>query len=362
MQSATDLNQPRESAEASAGFVREVHDIVRDLLPPTPKTYWGDFLLSISTAFLAFAIYLLATDWSVLQIVSFTICALAMYRAAIFVHEIEHRPERSMRPFAVAWNVLCGIPFAMPSFLYHDHRGHHSNVTYGTPSDAEYLPLIRNRPLRATAFLAIAIVYPVLGPLRFLLLTPLMIVVPQANRLGWIYLSSMYMLNPSYRRPYNETASSAGRWIQELATCIFVWTIALLCWFEIVPVIVLVKTYLVFLAWIGLNQLRTLTAHRYGYDGEHSSHMDQALDSNTFPNGWILPELWAPVGLRYHALHHVLPSLPYHAMGAAHRRLVERLPADSPYRQTLQPGLWAAVSEAFVGPRQPRDVLIAPGT
>ncbi|HWP26768.1 MAG TPA: hypothetical protein VNL39_10545 [Xanthobacteraceae bacterium] len=39
-----------------------------------------------------------------------------------------------------------------------------------------------------------------------------------------------------------------------------------------------------------------------------------------------------PIGLRYHALHHLLPNLPSHAFGRARRRLLAQLPADSPYR------------------------------
>ena len=48
--------------------------------------------------------------------------------------------------------------------------------------------------------------------------------------------------------------------------------------------------------------------------------------------------LWAPVGLRYHALHHWIPSLPYHNLGRVHRLLVARLQADAPYRATIEPG------------------------
>ena len=42
--------------------------------------------------------------------------------------------------------------------------------------------------------------------------------------------------------------------------------------------------------------------------------------------------MWAPVGLRYHALHHLFPTLPYHNLKAAHEYLLVHLPPESPYR------------------------------
>ena len=51
----------------------------------------------------------------------------------------------------------------------------------------------------------------------------------------------------------------------------------------------------------------------------------------------------APVGLRYHALHHWIPSLPYHNLGRAHRLLVDSLAPDAPYRAATYPGFTPVV-------------------
>ena len=70
----------------------------------------------------------------------------------------------------------------------------------------------------------------------------------------------------------------------------------------------------------------------------------QYLDSVNVPPPGTLPELWAPVGLRYHATHHLLPGLPYHALGEAHRRLAAKLAPESPYHSANYGGLPGLVS------------------
>jgi fatty acid desaturase len=93
-----------------------------------------------------------------------------------------------------------------------------------------------------------------------------------------------------------------------------------------------------------LNSLRTLAAHSYRNPGDRIMEFaEQYLDSVNVPGNRLFTTLWAPVGLRYHATHHLFPALPYHALGEAHRRLVRELPDNTLYLQTLRNSLWDAL-------------------
>ncbi len=105
------------------------------------------------------------------------------------------------------------------------------------------------------------------------------------------------------------------------------------------PVMLVVDAYAIAVGVLMLNAIRTLGAHRYEHQGEEVTFVEQLLDSLNYPGNALVGELWAPVGLRFHALHHLFPSLPYHALAKAHERLMDGLPADSPYRRTISPGL-----------------------
>jgi fatty acid desaturase len=340
-------------------FMREAHRLLRDHLEPDPVRYWADFLATITIAYAAFAVAV-SHQVATVRIAALVVSSLAAYRAVVFTHELAHRPRGSFTMFTVAWNLLCGIPFWMPSFLYGDHKGHHTRPTYGTTADPEYLPLASRPRLRVLAFLSLALIYPVLGPLRFLLLTPLALVARPLDRLVWSHASSLYNMNEAYRRPPDALARSRSRWAQEVAASAWAWTVLWLAVTGRVPWRVLGVAYAVFALWMAVNQVRTLAAHRYANrPAAPLSHLDQVGDTNTFSRGRWLPHVWAPLGMRYHALHHLMPALPYHAMGAAHRRLLAHLPSDSPYRATLQRSLWHVVASMCRDARAPAPRLTA---
>ena len=96
-----------------------------------------------------------------------------------------------------------------------------------------------------------------------------------------------------------------------------------------------------------LNWVRNLAAHGYGNRGERMTLVDQFADSINITGQTWLTMLLFPVGLRYHALHHLFPFLPYHNLGKAHARLVAQLPPGSPYHAVNQHSYFAAVARLW---------------
>jgi fatty acid desaturase len=169
-------------------------------------------------------------------------------------------------------------------------------------------------------------------------------VVPPLRR--WLVAQgSGLKINPQFSRRPAEGALRTQWIVQEIATSL--WAIGLLALVAIG--VIPLRGFLIFLAVTSgvtvINQVRTLVAHLWENEGEAMTVTAQYLDSVNVPPPATLPVLWAPVGLRYHALHHLLPGVPYHALGEAHRRLSKALDADSPYHKGNRAGLWPLVSK-----------------
>jgi fatty acid desaturase len=325
---------------------------IKDLFQPNPAIYWADFLGSLCLGVAAFWTVrrwglFVGQPWAVvLAPLSFAVSVLAIYRAANFTHELVHLRGESFRPFRIAWNVLCGIPFLMPSFTYYTHVRHHTRRLYGTLEDGEYLSLAEGPPRRILAYLCQPLVLPLLAVVRFGLLAPVSWVSPPVRQWAYRHASSM-VIDPAFIRPL-PTRQELGIWrLQEAATFAYVLAAGLLLALGRVPLAFLPQAYATGVGVLLLNHVRTLGAHRYRHRREEVSFLEQLLDTVNYPSRLWTAELWAPVGLRYHALHHLFPSLPYHNLGKAHRRLMSRLPADSPYRKTECPNLPTALAQLW---------------
>lgn len=338
--------------ENEKDFYRQARDLVDDLFVPNERLYWLDFTVSVTAAYVFSSIYLALPLTAVASWVCFAVSVVLIYRASMFIHEIVHMPRDSMKGFRLYWNIVAGIPMMIPAFTYNSHLHHHSIRHYGTEKDGEYLPFAHGTILGVLAFLAQVFFQPILVFLRYLIGTPLSFLHPKLRR--WFYRhATSLVINFKYEKELNERTFSRENTILEIATSFRAWVMILLVVFGVMQGIRLPKILLLAMATLTLNHLRTLAAHRYRSDGTKISHLEQFLDSTNITGSW-LTELLCPCGLRYHALHHLFPGIPYHNLGTAHRRLVAKLPASSLYHKTVYPNSFAVIRELWESVRAGR--------
>jgi len=316
--------------------------------------YWFDFLLSVVIAYTAGSVYLMAPLFSAAQLVAFPITVFWLYRLSSLVHEVAHLPHKEMQTFKVAWNLVVGVMILSPSpFFTRHHRDHHTRRMYGTPEDPEYIANVV-RPgswLSWIGYGLLVAVFPLVVFVRFLL-APLTFVHPRLRE--WVLMrASSLTMNWHYQRRLN----AFDRWAitaTELLCCVRAWVIPLgvilgLATWERLPLL-----YLLAFSTLALNQLRLMADHHLESDGGQLNLSDHILDSCNYtgkdPMTWLL----FPFSIRYHALHHLFPTLPYHNLSAAHRYLMHHVAADSPYRSLDQGSWWHVAREVFRGTNTPQ--------
>ncbi len=322
--------------------VVDARKAVSDLMAPDPAIYWADFVFSVSLGWVAFFTALFSPYPTVLFFAAYVVAALALYRSAIFIHELAHLKKGTFVLFRAVWNIVCGIPLLVPSFTYDGvHNGHHKIDVYGTRKDGEYVAFAVQHPFGMISYVFLSFVLPFLFIGRFLVLTPLSYFIPAVRRFAWARASSL-MIDMSYERPVSAIKSDENwRW-QEFATFVYAATVSGLIAVGIVPVKALILWYAIAALIFFFNSLRTLAAHAYRNPGdEKMSLSEQYLDSVNVPGNRFFTTLWAPVGLRYHATHHLFLTMPYHYLGKAHRRLAVEV--GEPYLETMRTSLWNAL-------------------
>jgi fatty acid desaturase len=319
-------------------MLRAAAELTRDLHAPDPRVYWADLVASCVLGYGALAAAILAPGVG-LMLLSGLVAVFALYRAGSFIHEVSHMKHAALPGFRAGWNALVGVPLLLPSFMYEGvHNLHHAKTRYGTVDDPEYLPLALMKPWTVPLFVLVAALAPIGLLIRYAVLTPLSFAAPGLRRVVMERYSAL-VINPRFRRRAPE-GDAKSQWTRvEIATS--AWAITLLG--AVATGVVPLRAFLVFLGVISatmvINQVRTLVAHLWENEGEAMTVTAQYLDSVNVPPPALLPALWAPVGLRYHALHHLLPGVPYHHLGEAHRRITAMLGADSPYHKASYDGL-----------------------
>lgn len=319
-------------------MIRAAAELTRDLNAPSAATYWSDFLGSALLGYAGLAVAVMASGWPLL-LVAALVSILALYRAGSFIHEITHIKRSGLPGFWAAWNALVGVPLLIPSFMYEGiHNLHHARTRYGTVEDPEYLPLALMKPWTVPLFVLVSALGPIGLLIRYGLLSPLSALIPPLRRIVVARYSGL-VINPAFRRRAPEGDAAREWMILEIASSLWAMAIIVGVATGFVPLTAFVTALAIVSGTLMLNQVRTLVAHLWENEGEVMSVTAQYLDSVNVPPPALLPALWAPVGLRYHALHHLLPGVPYHALGEAHRRLVKALDSGSTYHRASYAGL-----------------------
>lgn len=304
-----------------------------DAFVASRPVYWADLLASTALGWAAFvASGHLAS--ALASVVALAIALFALYRAVLFIHELTHLRSGAVPGFAAAWNLLAGFPLMVPSIMYvGSHVDHHKRSTYGTPLDPEYEPMAYWSPLRILASTLVMPIVPAAVAARWGVIGPLSWLIPPLRPFVVRHLSTL-VINPFYRRAAPR-GRLARRWrLEELGAALAFWLAAAAFASGALGLDWLARWYVVTSGILVLNHLRTLAAHRYEGRGQTLSVGEQLADTWNVEGIPGLTALLAPVGLRYHGLHHVVPSLPYHSLGRVHRTLLAELPADSPYRRS----------------------------
>jgi fatty acid desaturase len=311
-----------------------LHRTMRDLRGHDAWIYWTDLLLCAAVFWASIDLGSQSLPWF---LVALTIGGLARYRMALFTHEICHLKADVLPGFALVWNTVCGIPILLPSYMLKSHVDHHSIRSYGTPADPEYLPFATYPQLRSRFLVGSALV-PVAMLVRALIVVPLAWFRPRVH----VYLRermTFMSMNNAYRPGTFQRLTSADRVYEGMAS---VWAWALLVASAVGALSWHIAALLLACMTLAnlLNGWRTLHAHRYTSQGQAMDAKAQLRDSTTFTTHWLWGELLCPVGQRFHAAHHLLPYLPYHALPEAHRRLIStEWPGKADYLATFTCGI-----------------------
>lgn len=287
---------------------------------PRPLVYAVDLSLSAAIGWASLWTSAHVRFLSLPHILLTVVAVLALLRAGFFLHEVAHQ-RKALPWLGPFWSVVVGAPLLMPAFMLDAHVDHHRLATFGTADDPEYE---RRGPrwrtgvtLAATALLGVALATRalVIGPLS-------LAAAPFYPKLRAFVRMRMSTLATNERYKNMALVDSPRVVLAEVLCAAIAWAALIACARGALSWSVPLQWLLVFAAAAVLNQARTQAAHGYESDGAPMSLEAQVADSTTTLGPWWITGPLHPLGTRFHALHHLAPSVPYHALAGAHRWLV----------------------------------------
>ena len=310
---------------------RKYRELVKDQFTPSLRYFFTDFLIT-------YAIMVAATIyWMVgpqgYQWLGYIVAVFAVYHAFLFVHDNVHLPKKDFAVFTQVWDVMAGSLFMMPTFMYESHMDHHIPKKYGTIKDPEYLVLAGKSPLRLLAFLLEHMfVIPIVIYLRMTLGLPIRLLNKKLSNTLDERVSAL-VINWSYTRAKK---LNPGKIIRlEASALVITSALIYLTMIDVVNPVYIGKGIAILIGALFINGVRTLAAHRYAnYDLRELNETEQLIDSLNYVGPAWIGLLVAPIGLRYHALHHLFPTIPYHNLHKAHNIIMANIDDDDPYHQT----------------------------
>jgi fatty acid desaturase len=286
-----------------------------------PWIYWLDFLASATAGYGSWALALKAQSTAV-EYGLLVVTIFAGYRAAFFMHEIVHEAHH-WRVFKWLWNGAIGIPLGIPSLFNRlVHEEHHSVGKFGTAIDPQYNPISLNGYANVLQYFGTAFWEPILPVVRYLIIFPLSLIIPGFRDKVERQYSIATMLRPDYKRgPLNRSEKRELYFVETMGFIAWSRTLIFLS-IGTLPLRLIPEWIFVSFGITLLHQLRTCVAHLYlrPLSSSPSSWKQQAADAIDLEGG-ILAPLIAPLGSRFHGTHHLFPEVPYHNLGALHRRL-----------------------------------------
>ncbi len=176
-------------------MLRAAAELPRDLLVARAAVYWPDFLGSALVGYVSLGVAILSPSLPAV-LAAYLLAIFSLYRAASFIHELTHIRKGALPGFRAAWNLIIGIPWLIPSFMYTSSRqdalwnGRGPGISAARAYEALVAAVVSWSPRcwrRSRCWV------------RFAIIAPLSLLIPPLRQYTVEALSGL-AINPSYRR------------------------------------------------------------------------------------------------------------------------------------------------------------------